>query len=118
MSNSSAWIKGTVILTISALIGKVLGMVYRIPLQNLAGDEGLYVYQQVYPVISLALMLSIYSLPSAFSHILTYYKPQNAQIRFKNVSVVFYLLVTLGFIVALTLYVASPFLVNLMGDDR
>ncbi|GEN44739.1 polysaccharide biosynthesis protein [Alkalibacillus haloalkaliphilus] len=118
MSNSSAWIKGTVILTIAALIGKVLGMVYRIPLQNLAGDEGLYVYQQIYPVISLALMLSIYSLPSAFSHVLTYYSPQNAQIRFKNVSVVFYLLVTLGFMVALTLYVASPFLVNLMGDDR
>ncbi|MDQ0352661.1 PST family polysaccharide transporter [Alkalibacillus filiformis] len=118
MSNSSVWIKGTVILTIAALIGKVLGMVYRIPLQNLAGDEGLYVYQQVYPVISLALMLSIYSLPSAFSHVLTYYTRQNAQIRFKNVSAVFYLLTTLGFVVALTLYFTAPFFVYLMGDDQ
>ncbi|GAA0467184.1 polysaccharide biosynthesis protein [Alkalibacillus silvisoli] len=117
MSKSDTWIKGTVILAIAGLIGKVLGMVYRIPLQNLAGDEGLYIYQQVYPVISLALILSIYSLPSAFSHVLTYYTSQNAQIRYKNVSVVFYLLVVIGFSLFLIIYFMAPLLVQLMGDS-
>lgn len=47
------YMKGALLLTLSALIVKALSAVYRVPFQNLVGDQGFYVYQQVYPFISL-----------------------------------------------------------------
>ncbi len=41
--------KGALLLTLAGLAGKVLSAGYRIPLQNLTGDVGFYIYQQVYP---------------------------------------------------------------------
>ncbi|NIK12702.1 polysaccharide biosynthesis protein [Alkalibacillus almallahensis] len=116
MSRADQWLKGTIILTIAGFIGKILGMVYRIPLQNLAGDEGLYIYQQIYPLISLALMLSIYSFPSAISHTLSHELNQNAQARLHNASAVFYLLCGTGFVISLSLFLLAPEIVELMGD--
>lgn len=46
------YMKGALLLTIAALIVKILSAVYRVPFQNLVGDQGFYVYQQVYPFIS------------------------------------------------------------------
>lgn len=48
-----SYMKGAALLTIAALIVKVLSAFYRVPFQNLVGDEGFYIYQQVYPVISI-----------------------------------------------------------------
>ena len=39
--------EGAFILTIASFIAKILSAVYRVPFQNLVGDEGFYVYQQV-----------------------------------------------------------------------
>ncbi len=41
--------QGAVVLTIASFIAKVLSAFYRVPFQNFVGDEGFYVYQQVYP---------------------------------------------------------------------
>ena len=46
------YMKGALLLTMAALIVKILSAVYRVPYQNLVGDQGFYVYQQVYPFIS------------------------------------------------------------------
>lgn len=46
------YMKGALLLTMAALIVKILSAVYRVPFQNLVGDQGFYVYQQVYPFIS------------------------------------------------------------------
>ena len=43
-----SYMKGALLLTVAALVVKVLSAVYRVPFQNLVGDQGLYVYQQVY----------------------------------------------------------------------
>lgn len=48
-----SYMKGAALLTVAALIVKVLSAIYRVPFQNLVGDEGFYIYQQVYPVISI-----------------------------------------------------------------
>lgn len=48
-----SYMKGAALLTVAALIVKILSAIYRVPFQNLVGDEGFYIYQQVYPVISI-----------------------------------------------------------------
>src|SRR5699024_4791497 len=52
---------------IAAFFAKVLSAVYRVPLQNLVGDEGFYVYQQVYPFYGLAMTLALTGLPQFIS---------------------------------------------------
>ncbi|RLL41679.1 polysaccharide biosynthesis protein [Oceanobacillus piezotolerans] len=60
-------VKGALLLTLAGLLSKVLSAGYRIPLQNLTGDIGFYVYQQVYPIIGMSMMLALYGFPSAIS---------------------------------------------------
>ena len=64
---SNKLIKGALLLTFAGLISKVLSAGYRIPLQNLTGDIGFYIYQQVYPILGMAMVLSLYGFPSAIS---------------------------------------------------
>ncbi len=56
-------------LALSAIAVKILGAVYRIPLANILGTEGLGLYQMIFPIYSLLLILSSSALPSAISKI-------------------------------------------------
>lgn len=60
-------VKGALLLTLAGLISKLLSAGYRIPLQNLTGDIGFYIYQQVYPILGIVMILSLYGFPSAVS---------------------------------------------------
>ncbi|MDA6131309.1 oligosaccharide flippase family protein, partial [Escherichia coli] len=59
--------KGALILTIAALITKILSAVYRAPFQNIVGDVGFYIYQQVYPFYGIIIVLSTYGFPVIIS---------------------------------------------------
>lgn len=61
---------GAAILTAAAFLSKLLSAFYKIPLQNLTGNEGFYVYQQVYPFYGLALALSLNGLPVFLSKVI------------------------------------------------
>lgn len=66
-NESNRLLRGALLLTLAGLISKVLSAGYRIPLQNLTGDTGYYVYQQVYPILGMALILALYGFPAAIS---------------------------------------------------
>lgn len=51
-------IKGTLILTISSLISRILGFLYRIFLSNLIGAEGMGIFQLIFPVLTFCVALS------------------------------------------------------------
>ena len=64
-------LKGTLILTFAALLIKILSAFYRIPFQNIVGDIGFYIYQQVYPFYGIAIALSTYGFPVVISKLYT-----------------------------------------------
>ena len=66
----STFVKSTFILTIAALLSKIVGSVFRIPLQNIAGDEVLGIFSLVYPVYMVALILSVAGIPLAISKLI------------------------------------------------
>ncbi|WP_067728648.1 putative polysaccharide biosynthesis protein [Oceanobacillus damuensis] len=68
--SQSTFVKSTMILTIATLLSKVLGSIFRIPLQNIAGDEVLGIFSLVYPVYMVALILSVAGLPLAISKLI------------------------------------------------
>lgn len=74
MSTKSAF-NGVVVLTLSLIIVKILSALYRVPYQNILGDEGLYAYQQIYPIVALGVVLASNAIPSALTQILGEPKP-------------------------------------------
>ncbi|TYR76004.1 polysaccharide biosynthesis protein [Rossellomorea vietnamensis] len=75
--SKSSFIKSTLILSAATLVSKVLGSIFRIPLQNIAGDEVLGIFSLVYPVYMVALILSVAGIPIAISKLI-------AEARIKN----------------------------------
>ena len=59
------------ILGVAAIITKLIGLAYRIPLTNIMGAKGNGYYGVVFQVYSLALMLTSYSLPMAVSKLVS-----------------------------------------------
>lgn len=63
-------VQGT-ILAVAVVLTKVIGVVYRIPLTNILGDEGNGFYGYAYQVYAIALMLSSLSLPTAVAKLVS-----------------------------------------------
>ena len=61
-------LEGSLILIVASLVCKVLGAVYRIPLSNILGAEGIGVYQMIFSVFSLALIVSSGGVSVTVSH--------------------------------------------------
>ena len=59
------------ILAIAAVITKIIGVAYRIPLTNILGDEGNGFYGYAFEVYSIALILSSFSFPIAVSKLVS-----------------------------------------------
>ena len=70
---NNRFFKGTIILIVCNLIGKVLGAVYRIPLAKIVGAEGMGMYQLVFPLYALILTISTSGIPTSISKLTAEY---------------------------------------------
>lgn len=69
-SNSSFLIQGA-ILAVAGIITRLIGLAYRIPVNNILGDEGQGFYGCAYSIYNIALLLTSYSLPLAVSKLVS-----------------------------------------------
>ncbi len=107
----SGWMKGTMILTITAFFVKLLSLLYKVPYQNISGDEGLYVFQQVYPLIGIYTTLNGVVLPTIISELLlTHQYSEDVKRYIKNSLWIFGLVSFVG------LFLGSHFIAYTMGD--
>ena len=60
-------LKGALILTAAGIICRALGVLFRIPLSNIVGNYGIGLYQLVFPLYSLLLIISSAGIPVAIS---------------------------------------------------
>ncbi|HJV44494.1 MAG TPA: polysaccharide biosynthesis protein [Bacillota bacterium] len=65
------FLKGAFILSVAAFVSKLLGLLYVIPLKHYAGDEGLALYQAVFPIYNTLLILSVSGIPIALSKLIS-----------------------------------------------
>src|SRR5699024_2850910 len=112
-------VKGAFLLTLAGLIGKLLSAGYRIPLQNLTGDVGFYIYQQVYPILGMVMVLALYGFPSAVSKLITEMKATGKGLSFRSFYIpVFFILSIFGILLFCLVYAAAPFLSQWVGDTE
>ena len=70
---NNGFVKGAFILLVCNLVGKIIGAVYRIPLANMLGTEGIGKYQLIFPLYALLLSISSSGIPVAISKIVAEY---------------------------------------------
>ena len=75
-------IQGT-ILAAAGIIVRLIGLMYRIPMTNIIGDEGMGYYSTAFNVYNIVLILSSYSLPLAVSKMVS---ARLARGEFRNAS--------------------------------
>ncbi len=63
------FINGAAILSAAGIIVKILGAIFRIPLTNIIGPEGIGIYQLAYPMYSFLLVISSAGFPVAISRL-------------------------------------------------
>ncbi|MDD2979222.1 MAG: polysaccharide biosynthesis protein [Hespellia sp.] len=97
------------ILAVASIVVRVIGLIYRIPLTNILGDEGNGFYGYAFEIYSIALLISSYSLPLAVSKLVS---ARNARGEKRNAFRVF--VCAFGFAVVAGLLVA---LVVFFGSD-
>ena len=107
------------ILAIAGVITKIIGAVYRIPLMNIVGDEGMGYYNVAFSIYTVALTLTSYSLPLAVSKLVS---ARVAVGEYRNAYKVFKGALTFalisGGVVALLIFIGADFIAtNIMSMD-
>ena len=115
MKKLSPLIKGTLTLTIAALISRFIGFFYRIYLADAIGSEGMGLYQLISPILTFSFALCALGIQTAISKLVSE-KPQNALYYLVCGTVIS---LSLSTIIALLVYVNAPFLaINWFRDER
>ena len=65
------FVNGVLILTISNIIVKLIGLVFKIPLHNILGDEGMGYFNAAYTIYTTFFMVSTAGLPVAISYMIS-----------------------------------------------
>ncbi|WPK12940.1 polysaccharide biosynthesis protein [Lysinibacillus louembei] len=110
------YMRGALLLTLAALLVKVLSAVYRVPFQNLVGDEGFYVYHQVYPFISFFVVWTSGGFAVAISKMLA--DTTDVSVRRAISKVIFSYLTVLSVLFFSLLFFGAQTLAQWMGDDK
>src|SRR5690606_12659808 len=115
----STFVKSTVILTIATLLSKILGSIFRIPLQNIAGDEVLGIFSLVYPVYMVALILSVAGIPISISKLISENRAQNDLLTVKRIYITASILALLFGLISFTfIYSLSHPIANILGGPE
>ncbi len=89
------------ILAIAGVLVRVIGIVYRVPVNNILGEEGVTYYGAAYDVYSLFLLISSMSMPIAVSKIVS---AKVAKGEIKNAYRAFSGALTIGIIIGLAVF--------------
>ncbi|MBG9944129.1 polysaccharide biosynthesis protein [Brevibacillus formosus] len=119
MLKKSHFLAGALILAIAGILSKVIGMFYRIPLQEIVGDRGLGLYQEVYPLYLTFLILATAGVPVALSRVIAEALAEGKQGSIGQIlarSMV--MMGAIGLVLFALLYVSSPLIAKLMGNPH
>lgn len=109
-------LQGTLLLSLSSLIAKILSAVYRVPFQNLVGNDGFYVYQQVYPIYGLGVVLALSGLPVFISKLIAEQDDELQQVAIARQ--LWRMLLVIALVVVAFLWGWAPQIALAMGDRR
>ena len=107
-----------ILLATAGMVAKIIGAIYRIPLTNILGVEGIGLYQLVFPMYALMLTLSSSAIPTAIARLVSERNELGDYIGgrkvFKSSAI---LLVSTGLVATLIMFMISAPVANLQGNS-
>ncbi len=115
---ATSFVKGAAILGLAAIIVKILGAFFRIPLGNFIGSKGMSYYQGAYAFYNQMLVVATAGIPTAIAKIISErLATGNEKGANRVLKVATYLMLTIGIFTALTMFFAAPMLSAKTGND-
>ena len=108
--------KGAIILSGASFIAKILSAMYRIPFENMVGNLGFYVYQQVDPIYAIGMTFSLSGFPVFISKIIA--EQDDIESKYQISKRIFNVLVVLAILCFLFLQFGSTQIAEAMGDTK
>lgn len=100
-TKKSSVAKGAIVLLLAGLFCKFLGAFYRIPLSNILGAEGIGIYQLIFPIYSIFLILVSGGITTTLAKIIAELRAKNEENKiFGYLKIAFVFTVILSFIIA------------------
>lgn len=119
MSKDNNFFKGAAILSIAGILVKILGAIYRIPLTNIIGDEGMGYYQTAYPFYQLLLTLSTSGFPVAVAKLVSEKRALgDYRSAYKVFKVAFLGLLIGGVLSSLFIFLGAEKIVESVGNSK
>jgi stage V sporulation protein B len=111
-------LKGTVILTVAALIARFLGVFQRIPLVYLLGDKGMGSYTIAFNLYQTLLVIATAGIPSALSKLISEKTALGKQAEAERIyRAALWFAVAAGVIMAILLYGLAPYYAEYLSGD-
>jgi len=108
---------GAAILAAAGLVVKILGAVFRIPLGNLIGDEGMGYYNAAYPVYTLLIVIGATGLPVAVSRLVAEHHADNDPVGAERVfKIAFWLVAVISVCFFCILYFGAGAITSRMAE--
>lgn len=118
LEKKNVW-RGAALLTVVSLLVKILSAIYRIPYQNMVGDVGYYIYQQVYPIFGIGVSVATYGFPVVLSKLVAEKIGEGKEDEIPGIMrVSFFYLSALGVGIFSLLFFGAETIARLMGDVR
>ena len=116
---SSFLVQGS-ILAGASIISRLVGLIYRIPLNNIIGDEGSGIYSNAFKIYNICLILSCYSIPTAVSRLVAAkYENKEHKNAYRVLVSSLAFSITVGLIGSMILYFgADYFAIHLFKNQR
>ncbi|MHC9532207.1 putative polysaccharide biosynthesis protein [Dellaglioa sp. L3N] len=108
--------RGAMILSIASLIAKILSAIYRVPLQNLVGDTGFYIYQQVYPIYGIGMTFALTGFPVYISKLIAEEPLEEDKIELSHD--IFIVLSLFSLVIFSGLQLGAAWIATAMGDGQ
>ncbi len=115
---SDGFTSGVLILTLSAVIVKIIGLVYKIPMLTLLGSEGMGYFNSAYEIYTLFGVVSTAGLPVAMSVLIARARCGGKLTEKKIFSVAMTLFLILGFVGSLLMLFLAPVFSSALGSDK
>lgn len=117
--NSHPLIVGTVILTITGLVSRIVGFFYRIYLSRLFGEEGMGLYQLLSPVLSLSFSLTAAGYQTAISKLVAEQTAKMKKISLRPMMAGLSISLPLSFLCNAVIYFGADFIAaELLQEPR
>lgn len=109
-------VKGSALLGISAIIVKMIGVIYKVPLSYILGDEGMGYFNSAYTVYTLFFILSTAGVPKAISIIISKSEAESKNNSYTIMKTLSLFFLVIGLFVCILFYLLAYPISNLISN--